>query len=188
VFPTASALGLYEGAFASAVLAQNLETLAPYASSVAGPGSWSAGEGGVLQGRFGFGNPSTGYVLNSQTTAADVVGVVIPLRSVNGANGGVVGGPAAFGGPIAAWTWQTWDRVNKAWRLRQALVCTLMPSGNFWLKFAGGAVYGDTVYASLTNGTAISGEAAGAIETPFSVVSNCQPGELAIVSSTARFY
>lgn len=184
---TSSALGPYEGAFASRVLGQNLEILAPLRSALAGPGSWVAAPGGLLQGRFGFGVASTGQVWNAQQTASDMLGVVIPLRSVNTANGGVVGGPPAFGGPVASLTWQTYDPTFKAWRLRQGLVATLVASGNFWLKFAGGANYGDTVYASLTDGSAISGALAGTIATPFKVCSPAAPGRLAIVSSTASF-
>jgi hypothetical protein len=185
---TNCALGLYEGAFASRVLGQNLETLAPFSSIVAGALAWRSGPGGILQGRFGWGNPATGFVLNSQTTPADVFGVIIPLQSVNGANGGVVGGPAALGGPLATWTWQTWDNIYKAWRLRAGILATMMNSGNFWLKFAAGANYGDTVYASLTDGSAISGDSTGAAETSFFVVSNGGPGCLAIVSSTSKFF
>lgn len=181
------AFGPYEGAFASRVLGQNLETLGPYASGLSGAGSYTAGPGGVLQGRFGFADPSTGYVLNSQTTAADAFGVVIPLQSVNAANGSVVGGPAALGGPWARWTWQTWDAMNKAWRLREGLIANLMPSGNFWLKFPNGANYGDIVYASITDGTAQSGATADAVETLFRVIDNAEPYNLARVSSTARF-
>jgi hypothetical protein len=179
--------GPYEGAFASRVLAYNLEVVGSYASALAGAGSWQAGPGGVLQGRFGYGNPSTGLVLNSQTTAADALGVVVPLQSVNAANGGVIGGPAAFGGPQASWTWQYYDCTYKAWRLRQGIVCTLMMGGAFWLRFAGGANYGDTVYASLTDGSACSGPLAGYVATPWKVCSNARPGCLAIVSSTAKF-
>lgn len=178
----------YEGAFASRVLGQNLETLAPYASALAGAAAWVAGPGGLLQGRFGFGNPLTGLVLNSQTTLADMLGVVIPLRSVNAANGGVIGGPPAFGGPIASWSWQTWDKVYRAWRLRQGLVANIMPTGNFWLKFAGGANYGDTVYASTTDGSAVSGAGvAGTVGTEFKVCGRGGPGSLVVVSSTAFF-
>lgn len=184
---TRSALGPYEGAFASRVLAQNLETLAPYVSALAGSGAWTAAPGGVLQGRFGYGDPSTGLVWNSQQTPADTLGVVTPLRSVNAANGGVIGGPPAFGGPVASWSWQTWDRSYRAWRLRAGIVCTLMTGGNFWLRFAGGANYGDTVYVSLTDGSAISGALAGAIATPWKVCSNARAGSLAIVSTTASF-
>lgn len=180
-------LGAYEGAFASRVLGQNLETLAPFASALAGAGAWRAGPGGVLQGRFGWANAATGNVLNQQTTPADALGVVLPLRSVNAANGGVIGGPPQLGGPQATWTWQTYDRIYKAWRMREGIVCTLMPSGNFWLKFAGGANYGDTVYASLADGSAISGEVSGSVQTPFTVCSNAAPGQLALVSSTAFF-
>lgn len=181
------ALGPFEGAFASRVLGQNLETLSPYRSALGGGGAFTAGPGGVLQGRFGFGNAATGQVFNAQVDPSDVLGVVVPLRSVNGANGGVIGGPPAFGGPWAAWTWQTYDRAFNAWRMREGIVCTLMTSGNFWLRFAGGANYGDTVYASLTDGSAISGALAGAIETPWSVCTPATPGRLAIVSTTAFF-
>lgn len=179
--------GAYEGAFASRVLGQNLETLAPFASVVAGPGAFRAGPGGLLQGRFGYANPTTGQVFNARASTEDVLGVVIPLQSVNRANGGVVGGPLQFGGPQASWTWQTYDRAYKAWRLREGIVATLMSTGNFWLKFAGGANYGDTVYASLMDGSAISGVIEGAIETPFKVCSDTGPGLLALVSTTARF-
>lgn len=178
----------YEGAFASRVLGQNLETLAPYASALASGGVWRAGPGGVLQGRFGWGNSATGLVLNEQTDPSDVLGVVIPLRSVNAANGGVIGGPRAFGGPLAAWTWQTYDRTFRAFRMREGIVCTLHMRGNFWLKFAGGANYGDPVYASLTDGSALSGVSAGAVATPWIVCSNANAGRLAMVSSTAKFF
>ncbi len=174
----------YEGAFASRVLGQSLETLAPFACAL---GSLRAGPGGVLQGRFGFADPTTGLVLNSRTTNADVFGVVIPLQSTNNANGAVIGGPARFGGPFARSTWQTYDRAARAWRMREGIVATLMPEGNFYLKFAGGANYGATVYASLTDGSAISGATAGAVATAFKVVSPAGPGCLAVVSSTARF-
>lgn len=174
----------YEGAFASRVLGQSLETLAPFASVL---GSFQAGPGGVLQGRFGFADPTTGFVLNVAPAGPYAFGVVIPLQSTNNANGGVIGGPARFGGPMARWTWQTYDRAAKAWRMREGIVATLMDTGNFYLKFAGGANYGDTVYASLTDGSAISGAASGAIQTAFKVVTPAGPGCLAVVSSTARF-
>lgn len=171
------------------VLGQNLETLAPFASALAGPGGFRAGPGGLLQGRFGWG-ALDGTVTN--TPVGDptqlVLGVVIPLASVNGANGGVIGGPLALGGPQAMWTWQVWDRVAKAWRMREGIVATLMPTGNFWLRFQGGANYGDTVYASATDGSAISGALDGAVATNFKVCSNCSPGSLARVSSTAKFF
>lgn len=178
----------YEGAFASRVFAQNLETLAPFSSSLAGSSSWVAAPGGLLQGRFGFGDYSTGLVANTPPAGPYELGVVIPLESADGANGMVVGGPARFGGPLARWTWQTYDKVNRAWRLRQGLMATLMPQGNFFLKFAGGANYGDTVYASLVDGTAVSGAGqANTVPTPFMVCGNGSPGRLIVVSSCAKF-
>lgn len=183
-----SPLGPYEGAFASRVIAQNLEILAPFASALSGVGAWRAGPGGLLQGRFGWGNPDTGYVLNAPTSPADTRGLVVPLQSINYANGGVVGGPVRLGGPGAAWTWQTFDRRFKAWRMRQGVVATLAVSGNFWLRFAGGANYGDPVYASLVDGSAISGAVDGAVKTPWKVVGKANAGGLAKVSSTAKFY
>jgi hypothetical protein len=178
----------YEGAFASRVLGQNLETLAPFASSLAGSGSWRSPLGGLLQGRFGFGDYPTGLVYNAPIGPVYDLGVIIPLESTNNANGNVVGGPARFGGPWARWTWETWDKTAKAWRLRAGLMVTLMPQGNFFLKFAGGANYGDTVYASLVDGTAVSGSGvANTIATAFTVCGNVAPGRLAVVSSTAKF-
>lgn len=184
----ATAWAPFEGAFASAVLGQNLQTLGPFASAPAGAGGWRAGPGGLLQGRFGFGNAGTGLALNAQTDPSDVLGVVIPLQSVNGANGGVIGGPLALGGPQAMFSWQTYDRLAKAWRMRQGIVATLMPSGNFWLRFAGGASYGAIVYASLSDGSAISGPVGGAVATPWRVCTNTSPGALGIVSTTAKFF
>lgn len=182
-----AAVGQYEGAFASPVLGRNLQTLAPFASALAGAGAFRAGPGGLLQGRFGFGNAVTGMALNQQTDASDVLGVVIPLRSVNGANGGVIGGPPNLGGWQAARTWQTYDRAFRAWRLRQGIVANLMTVGNFWLKFAGGANYGDTVYCSPLDGSATSGTGLGLIATVWKVCSPASPGGLAMVSSTAYF-
>lgn len=181
------ALGPYEGAFASRVLGQNLELLSPYASAPGGAGAWRAGPGGLLQGRFGWGDPLTGCALNALVTPGSPLGVVLPLRSVNNANGGVIGGPSSFGGPVASWSWETYDRVFKSWRLREGIVTTLMAAGNFWLRFAGGANYGDTVYASQMDGSAISGALDGAIETPWKVCSEASAGSLAMVSTTAKF-
>lgn len=179
-----------EGAFASAILAWNLETRAPFASALAGAGAFRAAPGGVLQGRFGYGGASSGLVYNAQQDASDALGVVVPLRSINTANGGVIGGPPALGGPIASWSWQTFDRAARSWRMRAGLVVTLMSAGNFWLRFDSGAVYGQTVYASTIDGSAFSGDPGRtfpAIETPFTVCSDARPGSLAIVSSTAHF-
>jgi hypothetical protein len=177
----------YEGAWASPPLAQNLELLAPFASVLARPGAPVSNEPGTIQGRFGWLNPATGIANNTRETDADTLGVVIPLRSMNGANGGVVGGPRGLAGPQAASTWQYFDPTVGAWRIRRGLVVTLMRSGNFWLKFVGGAIVGSPVYASLVDGSAISGAMPNAERTPWLVVSEARPGELAKVSTQAIF-
>jgi hypothetical protein len=60
-------------------------------------------------------------------------------------------------------------------------------AGNFWLRFAGGALPGNSVYASLVDGSAVSGSAADCELTPWFVCSIAPPGQLAIVSTTAKF-
>jgi len=74
-----------------------------------------------------------------------------------------------------------------ALRVRPGLIVTLHARGNFWLRFAGGALYGNSVYASLVDGQAVSGPAANTELTPFKICSIACPGGLAIVSSSAFF-
>jgi hypothetical protein len=182
-------IGIYEGAFASAPLAQNLELRAPFQSVTAGPGAPRSNVPGTIQGRFGWLNSASGLVNNTRLDASDVLGVVIPFRSLNGANGGVVGGPRGLAGPQASWTWEFIDRTvcPPVLRVRPGLVVTLHSRGNFWLRFPGGALYGNNVYANMADGTAVSGPSAGAELTPFKVCSIVAPGGLALVSSTAQF-
>ena len=182
--------GVYEGAFASNPLGRNLELLGPFASTVAGPGAPVSNTPGTIQGRFGWLDPSTNLVNNTRVTSADKIGIVVPFQSLNGGNGGVVGGPYGLAGPAASWTWEFWDcTVTPAGglRVRPGIVVTLHSRGNFWLSFAGGAIPGNPVYASLTDGSAISGPAAGAELTPWLVCSLAPPGQLAIVSTSAYF-
>jgi hypothetical protein len=181
---------LYDGAFASAPLAQNLEPRAPFASVTAGPGSPRSNSPGTIQGRFGWLNSASGLVNNTRIDATDQIGVVIPFRSLNGANGGVVGGPRGLAGPQASWTWEFFDPTIApcgGLRVRPGLVVTLHARGNFWLRFAGGALYGNPVYASLVDGSAVSGSAANTELTPWLVTSQSPPGELAVVSTQAFF-
>jgi hypothetical protein len=182
--------GLYEGAFASAPLAQNLELRAPFSSVTAGQGAARSSSPGTIQGRFGWLSSSTGLVSNTRLNASDVIGIVIPFRSLNGANGGVVGGPRGLAGPQASWTWEFYDPTITPYgglRVRPGLVVTLHNRGNFWLRFAGGALYGNAVYASLADGSAVSGPAANTELTPWLVCSQSPPGQLAAVSTQARF-
>jgi len=181
---------MYEGAFASAPLAQNLELLGPFRSVLAGETAARSNTPGTVQGRFGWLNPASGLVNNTRIDSTDTLGVVIPLRSLNGANGGVVGGPRGLAGSQASWTWEFWDwTVTPAGglRIRPGLVVTMHTAGNFWLRFAGGALPGNSVYASLVDGSAVSGSAADCELTPWFVCSIAPPGQLAIVSTTAKF-
>jgi len=183
-------LGAYEGAFSSAPLLQNLELRAPFASVTAGPGAPRSNTPGTIQGRFGWLNSATGLVNNTRIASDDVIGVVVPFRSMNAANGGVVGGPRGLAGPRASWSWQFMDPTIApagGLRVRPGLVVTLHARGNFWLRFAGGALYGNSVYASLVDGQAVSGPAANTELTPFRVCSIAAPGNLATVSSAAHF-
>jgi hypothetical protein len=180
----------YEGAFSSQPLAQNLELRAPFRSVTAGPGAARSAAPGTIQGRFGWLNSASGLVNNTRIASDDVAGVVIPFRSLNGSNGGVVGGPRGLAGYQASWTWEYWDATISpagGLRVRPGLVVTLHARGNFWLRFAGGALYGNSVYASLVDGQAVSGPAANTELTPFKVCSIAAPGGLALVSSTASF-
>src|SRR6202034_4111564 len=136
---------------------------------------------------FGWGNPTTGQVSNTRVTTQDVLGLVLPLRSLNGSNGGVVGGPRALAGPQAQFTWEWFDPSVQGWRVRTGLGVTLFDRGNFWVRFAAGALAGNSVYASLTDGSAISGAASGAELTPWKVCYNVAPGDLGQVSTTATF-
>jgi hypothetical protein len=182
--------GAYEGAFSSAPLAQNLELRAPFQSVTGGPGAARSNSPGSIQGRFGWLNSETGLVNNTRIADDDVIGVVIPFRSLNGANGGVVGGPRGLAGPQASWTWEFWDPTVTpcgGLRVRPGLVVTMHARGNFWLRFAGGALYGNKVYASLADGSAVSGPASNTELTPWLVCSMGCPGELAIVSTQAIF-
>lgn len=176
MFGRSSALNVqaYEGAFASEPLYMNGQRRMP--SAPAGSGAYRAALGGTIQGRFGWGNVPAGTVNNTRLSASDQIGVVLPLRAQSGAM--VIGW---------GWTWQFYDPTVRAFRIRQGLNVTLMAEGNFWLRFAGGAYAGEPVYASLVDGSAISGETSDAELTPWIVCSNANPGQLATVSTYAKF-
>src|ERR1700734_1859070 len=130
-------LGAYEGAFAYAPLAQNREVRAPFRSVSAGPGAPRSNVPGTIQGRFGWLNSASGLVNNTRVASDDVLGIGIPFRSLNGANGGVVGGPRGRAGPQASWTWEFFDpsvAPRGGLRVRPGLVVTLHNAGNFWLR------------------------------------------------------
>lgn len=168
----------YEGAFVTPPIdrSNGPTWFNPVPSVLAGPGGLRAPPGGTIQGRFGWASADDGLVRNTRLAASDQIGIVKPYRSASGAD--VVG---------ANWSWQFFDPLVCAFRVRQGLNVNLLAAGPFWLRFAGGAYAGEPVYASLVDGSAVSGSAAGCELTPWVVSSNGDPGNLAIVSTTAKF-
>lgn len=157
---------------------------------VAGPGAPVSNIPGTIQGRFGWFNGPSGLVNNTRLSSTDALGIVIPFRSLNNGNGGVVGGPPRLAGSQASWSWEFFDPTIApagGLRVRPGLVVTLHRAGQFWLRFAGGALPGNRVYASLVDGQAVSGVASDTEITPFLVCTVACPGELAIVSTSAFF-
>lgn len=167
--PGALACAAFEGSF---VLANPQFQLSnpPYPTAPAGSGAFVSAPPGVIQGRFGWADPSTGLCAN-QPAAGAWLGIV---------------------GIIEGWR-RTWGRVwfdptVCATRIREGLPVTLYTGGPFWLRFVNGAYAGAQVYADNVDGHAISGNTGGSItKTLWTVSTSCAPGGLSIVSSTA-FY
>jgi hypothetical protein len=61
----------------------------------------------------------------------------------------------------------------------------LLTRGALWMRFAGGAWPGQTVYASIVDGSLFSGYADDAVPTAWTVQTQAAPGELAIISTQA---
>lgn len=138
---------------------------------VAGVGSLLPAPGGLIMGRFGYANLTTGLVYNALADAGaqPLVGLVLP-------------------------TGGTWQRVYatllatvRVRVLRAGLGVTLLRRGDVWVRFAGGAWPGQDVYASQLDGSAIGGYTAGAILTPWSVVDRTAPGCLGRISTWSTF-
>lgn len=115
-----------EGDFASAN---------PRASMIAGEGALVAGPDGVVLGRFGFANNANGVV----TSAAPAV---TTFRT----------GFAARAQPALLTGWLEGAGMT----LQGGLEVTLHVKGDFWARFAGGAVMGQSVFASYADGSALS--------------------------------
>lgn len=156
---------VFEGAFAYGVYA--------YADAPAREGGYAAGAGGVILGRFGWGDPATGTVANARTNATQQQGITLP-QFLNPRS-------RVYYAPRGA------GKTSFTLNLRQGKNMTLASAGAFWLRFEGGAYPGAKVYANLLDGSAIAGQTVGAELTPFTVCTQAQPGALAIVSSTAKF-
>lgn len=119
---------------------------------------------GLAVARFGWADVGTGYAANTRTAAHQMLGFVFPLE-----NG------------------RTAIRTFRGQRyLRPGVQATLMGGGDFWARFANGALAGQQVYASLVDGAPISGQADDAEATPWFVVTDAAPGALAIISTTCK--
>jgi hypothetical protein len=136
----------------------------PRAVVLAGSFAFRAGPDGLAVARFAWANPDTGEAANARTAPNQLLGFVLPV--LNGI---------------------TAVRVARGVRYaRPGVGVTMMAGGDYWAKFDNGAVAGDRVYASLVDGSAISGEAGAAEATPWYVVTNVGPGGLAIISTTSK--
>lgn len=118
---------------------------------------------GLMVGRFGFADYADGIARNARTNDAQRLGFVLPLS-----NGRAV---RVLRGQIYA---------------RPGVAVTLMRGGDFYVRFAGGASAGQQVYASIVDGAAISGQADDSEATDWFVVTNADPGGLAIISTTSK--
>lgn len=82
---------------------------------------------------------------------------------------------------------QSTYRSNGRWWLRSGCAAAVQTAGNIRMRFAGGAQAKSPVYASLVDGSALSGYAANAEQTQWTVVTNCMPGGQAIISTWVNF-
>lgn len=60
---------------------------------------------------------------------------------------------------------------------------TLATAGDFFVAFPGGAIAGQRVYASILDGSPVSGDTPGTEITPWVAMQNAAPGELCVISS-----
>lgn len=136
----------------------------PSATLLAGLQQFLSSDDGLAVARFAWADIATGRAANARTSAGQLLGFVLPF----------------FGSGYAV-------RISRGQRyIRPGLPVTLMKSADVWVRFAWGARAGQQVYASLVDGAAISGQAGGAEPTPWFVVTDCQPGGLAIISTTCK--
>jgi len=133
----------------------------------AGAGALVCATGDLAVSRFGWADLAAGTVANTRTNAAQRLGWVFPQ--------------------VGTWQRIYFDKVAKAWKLRAGLPVTVFVQGDFWVRFPGGAVVGNPVYALSVDGTPVSGYTAAGELTPWTVVAGCAPGELAIISTWSKF-
>lgn len=139
-------------------------SLNPRAVLLAGSSMFKAADDGLAVARFAWADRDTGFAANTRTRPEQLLGFVLPI--VNG--------------------WASVRILRGQRYIRPGVGVTLMQSVDVWVRFRNGAMAGQPVYASLVDGAAISGEADGAELTPWFVVTNTQPGGLAIISTTCK--
>lgn len=111
----------------------------PRQAMVAGPGGLVTATGGVILGRFAWANEA-GVVTNAKP-GSGVARLGFAGRE----------GQTAF---ITAWMGESTLTVP------EGLGITLHTKADFWMRFAGGANAGDSVFASFADGSAVAGAAA----------------------------
>lgn len=94
--------------------------------------------------------------------------------------------PLGFVFPVCG-DWRSVYLANHRRWIRPGLPVTLMARGEFWCRFANGALAGARVYASTLDGSPSSGDTGGLQATPFYVATSAAPGQLAIISTWSKF-
>lgn len=126
---------------------------------LAGPLSLQAwGDEGVEVGIFAWANLDTGRVENTRYSVNHRLGFVMPLANF-------ITIP------------RNWGVIPPGYQV------TMAEKGDFFTVFPNGATQGQQVYASIFDGTPISGETPDAQITPWYVVTDAAPGGLAIIST-----
>lgn len=160
-----------EGAFAS---------WNPRFQILAGPGALVGEPDGMAIGRFGWADLTTGLAYSARQDATDVLGFVY-RPSLDNQYWSTYG-----------WRRTYFDPTRGAWISRGGFEVTMARRGDFWARFPGGAYVGQPVYATVADGTCVAfnrgtGPVTGYDQTPWTVVRECLPGELSIISSWSTF-
>jgi hypothetical protein len=113
---------------------------------------------GLQVGIFGFADPDTGFVDNARTSLRSRCALVLPIVQYRAL-------------PHHA------DIIPPGYEV------TLATAGDFLVAFPGGAIAGQRVYASILDGSPVSGETPGTEITNWVAMHNAAPGELCVISS-----
>jgi hypothetical protein len=135
-------------------------------------GALTSGPGDTIMGQFVWCDPYQGTVANTRTQPYQIQAF---LPTEYGSWNKIYVAPSPSNAAIS----------NRY--LRQGYQCVPIVRGDFWARFASGAVTGQTVYASLVDGSPISGYAANAEATRWTVITNCGANGLAVISTWSTF-